>query len=465
MQIASVLPFSLTERSGVPEADVPLWLSISLAVFGTSMLLSAPIASWVVRASQICQVPFVVGLSCAFCSTLLFMLCSAPWLIIIARVFQGFSAGVVYTAGLTLLFNNIEEEELAPWIGFGLSGMNFGVLISPALGGLTYEKLGVYPVFVTGLCVVVTNLAVILLVIDNNAAAQYKPRIVPHDVLSSPSKTSSSTNNTLSSTPTSQSQDPTDTTPLLTTQREHVTTNKTKSIWSSRVRSLLGNPRISTALYGCFLNAILVGSMDTVLPIFVKRTFGWTSGPTGATFLNITIPSLLGPFIGMFTKAYGVRFTATLGLTLTVPALGISMLAQHEDIWSKVILCLSLFVTGKSGFSRMTLQITSIFFQIPSSYFPLGVGINTFLTPLATEIFLAVATLQDEFPETYRGTDTFVDGYMLFDAVLGAGTVVGPLVSEMTIAMFGWWIGSSLLLAGLCLSGAIPVVSSLTPVC
>lgn len=114
------------------------------------------------------------------------------------------------------------------------------------------------------------------------------------------------------------------------------------------------------------LNDILVDSMDTVLSIFMKRTYGWTSGPTG--FLNITIPSLLGPFIGMFTKAYGVRFTAILGLTLPVPALGFSNLAQNDDIWSKVILCISLFVTGKSGTLWIFLEMMSIYFKIICSH-------------------------------------------------------------------------------------------------
>lgn len=53
---------------------------------------------------------------------------------------------------------------------------------------------------------------------------------------------------------------------------------------------------------------------------------------------------------------------------------------------------------------------------------------------------------------------------MLFDAVLRAGTVVEPLVSEMILDHFGW-IGVSLLLAGSCLSGVIPVVSFLVSVC
>lgn len=58
---------------------------------------------------------------------------------------------------------------------------------------------------------------------------------------------------------------------------------------------------------------------------------------------------------------------------------------------------------------------------------------------------------------------TIAEGYMLFDAVLRAGTVVEPLVSEMILDHFGW-IRVSLLLAGSCLSGAIPVVSFLVSV-
>lgn len=343
-----MLPFSLTVRSGVPEADVPFWTSISLAVFGLAMVLGAPIAGLIVGKCERRQIPFLGGLSCAFGATLLFMLGVEPWVIIVARIFQGLSAGVVYTAGLTLLVDTIESHELGPWIGFGLSGMNFGVLVSPTLGGIVYEKAGFYPVFIMGLGVVLVNLVFILLMIDRKTAAKYRGQDDPTKCSSLPnrSSTKSAIANGKRRLSTVEDGDPTITTPLLSRCRETSPVAKDPSWWTI-VGGFLRNHRICAALYGSLINTILVSAMDAVLPIFIKQTFHWFSGATGAMFLNLTIPSLIGPFVGLVSDKYGVRLISGLGFTLAAVAVASLALIQHNDTINKVMACVLLSFVGK----------------------------------------------------------------------------------------------------------------------
>ncbi|KAJ5178021.1 Major facilitator superfamily domain general substrate transporter [Penicillium coprophilum] len=432
--IVSVLPFSLTNRSGVSEADVPFWTSISLAVFGLAMVLGAPMAGWIVGKCERRQIPFLGGLFCAFFATLSFMLGVKPWMIIVARVFQGLSASVVYTAGLTLLVDTIESHELGPWIGFGLSGMNFGVLVSPTLGGIVYEKAGFYPVFIMGLGVVVVNLILILLMIDRTAAKKYTAQNGSTRASSLPNgnSTKSAIANGKRRLSTVEDGDPTNTTPLLSHCRESSSAIAKDPSWWSIVGGVLRNPRILAALYGCLINTILVSAMDAVLPTFIKHTFHWFSGATGAMFLNITIPSFLGPFVGMISDKYGVRLVSTFGFTLGAVAVGLLALIQQDDTVNKVFACLLLVF--------------------------IGIGLNTSLTPLVTELPRIVNVLQEEQPDLYGDKSAVTEAYMLLDAAFGAGTVLGPLLSELAYETLGW-TGCTTMLALLTASAILPVVS------
>lgn len=362
LQIVSVLPFSLTVRFGVPEADVPFWTSISLAVFGLAMVLGAPIAGWIVGKFERRQIPFLGGLSCAFGATLLFMLGVQPWVIIVARIFQGLSAGVVYTAGLTLLVDTIEWHELGPWIGFGLSGMNFGVLVSPTLGGIVYEKAGFYPVFIMGLGVVLVNLVLILLMIDRKTATKYRAYIIT-TTCSSISDGNARENNTANGKrrlSTVEDGALTITTPLLTRCCETSALVAEGPSWWTIVGGFLGNHRIVAALYGCLINTILVSAMDAVLPIFVKQTFHWLSGATGAMFLNLTLPSLIGPFIGMISDKYGVRLVSALGFTFCAVGVILLSLIQHDDSTNKVMACILLSFVGKPSLQDYAKRIQKV---------------------------------------------------------------------------------------------------------
>lgn len=424
------------------------------------MVLGAPIAGWIVGKYERRQIPFLGGLSCAFGATLLFMLGVKPLVIIVARIFQGLSAGVVYTAGLTLLVDTIESHELGPWVGFGLSGMNFGVLVSPTLGGIVYEKAGFYPVFIMGLGVVLINLVLILLMIDRKTAAKYRGHNDSTESSSLPNGNSprSAIANGKRRLSTVEEGDSTITTPLLSHCRETSSAVTKDPSWWTIVGGFVRNHRIFATLYGCLINTILVSGMDAVLPIFIKQTFHWFSGATGAIFLNFSIPSLICPLVGMISDKYGVRLISGLGFTLEGVAVALLALIKHDDTASKVMACVLLSFVGKLRPQFHERQF-SLYPRICSQQ--TGMGLNTSLIPLVAEIPRIVNTVQEEQPDIYGeygDKSPVTEAYMLLGATFGAGTVLGPLLSELTFENLGW-TGFTTMLGFLSLSAIVPVVS------
>lgn len=67
-------------------------------------------------------------------------------------------------------------------------------------------------------------------------------------------------------------------------------------------------------------------------------------------------------------------------------------------------------------------------------------------------------TVQEEQPDIYGDKSAVTEAYMLLDAALGAGTVLGPLLSELAFENLGW-TGCTAMLGFLSVSAIVPVVS------
>lgn len=74
------------------------------------------------------------------------------------------------------------------------------------------------------------------------------------------------------------------------------------------------------------------------------------------------------------------------------------------------------------------------------------------------EIPRIVNTIQEEQPGIYGDKSAVTEAYMLLDAAFGAGTVLGPLLSELAFENLGW-TGCTAMLGFLSVSAIVPVVS------
>ncbi|KAL8910266.1 MAG: hypothetical protein Q9171_004430 [Xanthocarpia ochracea] len=297
--IVPVLPFSLVEQSGVSEDDVQFWLSLLLMVFGLFLGLGAPIAGWAAdRGSR--STPFLFGLVLAFAATMLFCFAYSPWLLLVGRVFQGLSASVVFTAGLALIADAVDPDEIGAWMGFVFSGNTLGLLFSPFLAGIVYDYLGYYAVFIVFFGVIAVDVVIRGFMVEKRKADRWlaKENKAHDDFLNEAARDGSVREDQDSmvagseyATPPSPPAD--ERSPLLHSDSKH-----SKS-WIGRLfptmAVLASSPRLLTAVYGCFTHTMLLACIDSILPLFVKRTFEWTSSGAGVIFLTITCPVYLAP--------------------------------------------------------------------------------------------------------------------------------------------------------------------------
>lgn len=318
------------------------------------------------------------GLLLAFAATILYTVGQSPAVLVLGRCLQGRSVSIVFTVGLALLVDTVEREEIGQWIGFVLSGMNMGVMISPFLGGLVYEKAGYYAVCAMGLSVIAVDLLLRLVLIERKHAQEYLDQAHPEDTTAEGFGTFGDSSSTANRQRTDQEvyaksqgeessrrsslseHDPHSSVrtredePLLSSSQAVTSPSKDTEQKPSGLASqfpvlvvLLKSPKVWTALYGALLHLAIISSFDAILPRFVNFTFGWGSLNAGLIFLAITLPSLLGGLFGTLSDRWGPRFLTLIGFAVAVPPLGLLALVRHNETGQIVLLCFLLALIGK----------------------------------------------------------------------------------------------------------------------
>lgn len=123
---------------------------------------------------------------------------------------------------------------------------------------------------------------------------------------------------------------------------------------------LFGSRRILCAVWACVMHSILMTSFDSILPLFVRDTFGWDSTGAGLIFLPIVLGTFFGPLVGKVSDRYGSRWLATAGFALACPFLILLRLVDHNSIGRKVLLCALLCFVGIG----LTLGMTPVMAEI-----------------------------------------------------------------------------------------------------
>ena len=301
-------------------------------------------------------------------STLIFAIGTSPVLLLLARCLQGASAGIVYTVGLALLVDTVGQDEVGAWMGSALSGMSFGLMIGPFIAGIIYAKAGYLAVFATILAVIGLDFAARLFMIEKQSAKKWSVQSGYGTFSTGPHPEYRQTS----------SRDP------VSTQEEGDINHRVPdgqdaakdypSIHSNSGKTSLHQPHhhpsphpsslgrfikattillksrgILAAMYGGFIQATIICAFDSILPLFVHKTFGWDSFGGGSIFLTLTLPSLAAPLAGAMSDRWGARIIVSAGFgisTLTLASLG---LVAQDSVRHQILLCALLTLTGQSG--------------------------------------------------------------------------------------------------------------------
>ncbi|RDW81984.1 MFS transporter-like protein [Coleophoma cylindrospora] len=412
--IVPVIPFALSQRSGVAASDVQSWVSILLAVYGAALLALAPLIGWYADRSQSRRWPLLMGLVVLMGSTILLCLARSVALLILGRILQGLSAAVVWTVGQALLVDTVGSQEIGQTLGWVSLSMTIAYLLAPLLGGIVYDRAGYYAVFYMAFGVIFLDIVLRLFLIEKKIAAQWDDWF----------------DGDVSTATSSQPERPS---PSVAIEEEKtvlggdITSERTKTPEEGSpeqpappprfskyppIFTLLTSKRLVSALWCCVVQSTLMVAFDSVVPLFVQETFHWNSIGAGLVFLALLVPSFISPLIGAISDRYGPRWLVVGGFIFVVPFWVLLRLVTENTLKQKVLLCALLAL--------------------------IGVGLAFVMPPLMAEITYLVDAKEQANPGIFGANGAYAQAYSLFITAFAAGTLIGPIWAGYVRDKAGW---------------------------
>lgn len=245
--------------------------------------------------------------------------------------------------GLALLVDTVGRDNIGQWMGTALSSSSFGLIVSPLLGGIVYAKAGYMAVFGMAMGLIIFDIVMRLIMIEKKTAAKYTDvkDLTPANGFYGTFTTEQEVRNEQ----TNNARSPTESQDVPSDGQKDPRRKKGRM---PTILVLLGMPRLLAAIYGIFVNVSILAAFDGVLPIYVKRLFGWNSLNAGLIFLCLAIPALTGPLVGKLSDRAGPRWIAVAGCALSAPPLVLLRLVAHDSMDQKILLCALLVCCGQS---------------------------------------------------------------------------------------------------------------------
>lgn len=251
-------------------------------------------------------------------------------------------------------------------MGSALSGMSAGVMIGPFIAGIIYAKAGYLAVFATILAVISLDCILRLFMIEKQSARkwvvednygtfsrephrQYRP--INRDT--APVQEEDTVVNRTTDMQDVAKDDafkPSDFREPATYQPSDHRSGPPEGLvrFFKTTAILLKSRGILAAMYGGFVQVTLICAFDSILPLFVHKTFGWETSGGGSIFLALTIPSLAAPVVGVMSDRLGARVVVLAGFAISTVTLALLGLVGQDSIQHIILLCALLAMTGKS---------------------------------------------------------------------------------------------------------------------
>lgn len=334
-----ILPFILKDRVNIPSDQIQTYTSVLLAAYAGASVLASPPAGIIADKLPARQLPFLVGLVALLGASLLLYLGQTVSVLILARIFQGISAAVVWTIGLALLMDTVGSEKLGVTIGSIFGFISIGELAAPVLGGVVYNKAGYGAVFAMAFALLALDFIMRFLIIEKKTARKYKPDTPNNTGTSDTSSTADEESSNHESSP-------------LLPPSKHESEWKIplpQSPWLHRLPILycLSSPRLLTAQLVAFMQATLISTFDATIPTEAQVLFRFDSLRAGLLFAPLVLPYLiLGPIAGKAVDKYGPKPAAVLGFALEVPALILLRIPQQGGMVQIVVFCVIVALNG-----------------------------------------------------------------------------------------------------------------------
>lgn len=295
-----------------------------LAVYAGASCAASPITGVLSdKLSSTRKLPFLLGLIMLALATVLLALGQSVAILALARFLQGTSGGIVWTIGIAIIKDSVDQENLGKTMGTVFSFVSVAGLFSPILGGVIYAKAGYGGVFGLGIGLVAIDFVLRFLMIEKKVATHYE---CGQDTAHGSESNSEDTEET----------------PLLPNgskflEQYRLSEPRNKITRALPILLLFSDPGFLTAIWIAFMQALLLGAFDSTVPLVASRNFGFDSLKAGLLFIPLGgADFLLGPIFGWGVDRFGTRPLAITGFTWLVPALVLLRLPAESAIIEKL---------------------------------------------------------------------------------------------------------------------------------
>lgn len=219
--------------------------------------------------------PLLAGLFALAGATLMLCLGRTTGLLIVGRLLQGVSAGMVWSVGLALLVDTVGQRHIGQIMGYVAISLSCAMLAGPLLGGVVYERASYYAVFAMAFGLLALDIFFRVVMIEKKIAARWQS---PEDDADAHSAQSSSVRASLEQAssrdrPVIGRPDHSDEKDSQRPQSEEAPNasaqqgeSRPKEVFSRLppVLSLLKSRRLLSALWCVFVQSLIIASFESV---------------------------------------------------------------------------------------------------------------------------------------------------------------------------------------------------------
>lgn len=347
---------------------------------------------------------------------------------IAGRILQGASTAVVWTAGLAMLSDTFNTQELGEAMGYIGMAMTMGLAIGPLVGGALFQHGGYYSVFGLGFGLIGLDIVARLVMIERkhaipwlkaeqdqeseSNAGHYASSQLEQEQKQEQGKTSEKPLDRVAEAPISTTTSG-NVTPVTGPPEQQYPAIKHTAV--SRLRTLLSSPRLVVAIWTYLVVGIILTGFDSVLPLFVNETFNWAQTAQGLIFIPIAVPSALDPVVGRIIDRWPrcCRYMCTTSLLCSVPILVCLRFVTHNTIGQKVLLCALIALAG----------ITVASLIMPT---------------VMVEVSCSVQEIEAKAADVFGQGGAMALAYGVLNSAWAAGSVIGPFFAGYIRDDAGW---------------------------
>ncbi|OAA41722.1 Major facilitator superfamily domain, general substrate transporter [Metarhizium rileyi] len=426
--IVPILQVMLEDRLHVEKSQTQVITSLVLSSHAVVSMLTGPFIGHLADKLPNRKFSLLMSLGAEMIGTIVIMISSSVPLLLVGRAIQAIGGNAAWIVGLSTIAATVGQENTGRTLGVTSSFITSGLLFGPMISGKLLQQAGYWTTWMVAIGVLGVDMMMRLVMIEkpHDREKNTSTRISIDDAeaaqTSNPKDIDEQTS--LLHTSSSDDRDQTCTEPQSDDNVAALPKSKAAPDTSSHesfYKFIFTNPRALTALACHCTMAVILLSVDTTLPLYASRTFGWDTAQVSLMFLLLQMPSLLfATLIGILKDRVGTRILT-----------GSGFLGMASCIWLLGAAANIGLALDNSVYKGHTIFMMSLVGMGFSRTFISGSGI--------LEMTNVMKDVQEKRPNCFGPNGKMSSAYSLTNFTWNTGMLIGPILSGFLVRTIGYY--------------------------